>query len=128
MTREEKIKAFTMRIDGESWNAIAAELGANASLVRGTVLEAIRVKQAETRTRRCGTIVYPAIAQYLARNHMSIRGLWRKMGDMTTSPHLYHILYGFCTPRRETLARISDATGIPIEQLTREEAFHESHP
>ena len=119
MTREDKIKAFTMRINGMSWYRIAKEMGLSPDSVQRSVVAAIRVKHGESLTKKRGTIVYPSIADYLCKNHLCIRDLARKMGQ-SFGPHVYNVLYGMTKPRPYTIACISEATGIPASQLIKE--------
>jgi transcriptional regulator with XRE-family HTH domain len=127
MTREDKIKAFTMRINGMSWYRIAKEMGLSPDSVQRSVVEAIRVKHGESLTKKRGTIVYPSIADYLCKNHMCIRDLARKMGQ-SFGPHVYNVLYGMTKPRPYTIACISEATGIPAKQLLKErDEYYDAH-
>ena len=126
MTREDKIKAFTMRIDGMSWYRIAQYFALKPYKVREAVVEAIRVKHGESLMKKRGTIVYPSIADYLCKNHLCIRDLARKMGQ-SFGPHVYNVLYGMTQPRPYTIACISEATGIPASQLIKErDAYFEA--
>ena len=119
MTREDKIKAFTMRLDGMSWYRIAEVLGFEPYNVREAILDTLRIKHAESITKKRGTIVYPSIADYLCKNHMCIRDLARKMGK-SFGPQVYNVLYGMTKPRPYTISCISEATGIPAKQLLKE--------
>lgn len=57
MTRDERIKAFTMRIDGYSWDDISEAVGYEASSVFADLTRCIRKK------RRAVPIIYPAIRE-----------------------------------------------------------------
>ena len=63
MTREERIKAFTMRIDGHNWQEIAREIGYADCTIKNDLSACIRIPP------RPPSVLYPVIRMYIVENY-----------------------------------------------------------
>ncbi len=111
MTRDERIRAFSMRCDGKSWEQIAAALHRDP---RGVARDLQSVLQRPTRHP---TIRYPAIRDHVEMNHSgSVEAFAHSMG---VSPYrLRRVIIHGDTPSPALKDKLIRATG-----LTREEIF-----
>lgn len=111
MTRQEKIIAFTMRIDGASYQQIGDKLGYSKQCVSDTLKRSI--KEHDIRMR----CVYPAVGQWMNRNRMNGSKIAEKLCYNHST--VYQYLNGCTEPSkffREALAKL---TGISEEILFR---------
>lgn len=114
MTRQERMKAFEMRLDGKSWDDIAAVLGYTTNNVRIDIIHCIRY------TPRQITCVYPAIRQYITANcYGSAHQFARDCGVPYST--MGNILNGRHTPSLETATAILQATGLSVDEAFRQE-------
>ena len=113
MTREQKIEAFTMRIDGYAYQEIANKMGISRQAVRDCLHESISFDSRNTRlSARC---VYPNILKYMRDHKMNPSGLANAAG--LTPRGVSRILEG------ENLTKTSIEKILKITGMTYEEAF-----
>ena len=70
MTREERIKAFTMRIDGHNWQEIAREIGYADCTIKNDLSACIRIPP------RPPSVLYPVIRKYIVENYGGVVKSW----------------------------------------------------
>ena len=111
MTKEERLKAFQMRLDGETW----ADIGKTLGYAHNTVQQDLKmVVCGEPWNVNC---VYPSIKKIIIRDYGgSIAAFSRACGISNTS--LYYTLTGRGKPSYRTALAIMATTG-----LTYTEAF-----
>lgn len=109
MTRDERIKAFTMRIDGYSWEDISKAVGYESATVFGDLTRCIRKK------RRPVSIVYPAIREICyQRFDGSITKMAYALGMSDST--LRDQLNGTCQPSGRTIRNILSAFDMTFEE------------
>jgi len=121
VTREQKIEMFTMRIDGMTLE----EIGGNFGLTRERVRQ-ILTKATTGRSRKVDSMVsicaFPLLGEYLAENEYTPR----KFGEMLWPPTTYITQKARRRLSGETpftvgeWKKISEVTGLPLEQLMKE--------
>ena len=111
MTRQEKITAFTMRIDGASYQEIGDYLGLSRQFVMKSMKRTLDERNIKT---RC---VYPAISQWMNRHRVNGAELSRKLCYVQGT--VYQYLGGYVEPSRFFREAMSKLTGISEEILFR---------
>lgn len=109
MTKEEMIRAYAMRLDGESWEEIGKALKYAGVSVYCTLLASIQSKP------RQGTVIYPVLRElietkYHGRINEFVRDL--EMPESTTR----NILKGISQPSRQFLTALEGKTGLSADQ------------
>lgn len=115
MTKQERLKAFEMRLDGENWSQIGRALGYSSGAVKQDLLGCVLTKPHQI------TCVYPAIRRVITEDYGgSVRALADACGISYGA--MYYTLSGKCFVKPERQEIISAAIGIPAsEAFTREE-------
>ena len=109
MTRQERLEAFTRRIDGATWEEIGAALGYAPTTVWKDLHNCI------TAMPRRPNIRYPGLRRYVEEEcGGSVRQLARRCG--VKEAVLYYSLSDG-VPNRDTVQAILSATGRPYEEL-----------
>lgn len=108
MTNEERMKAFSMRLDGCSWEKIAEELHYSTSTVAHDIVNCVNGHRRST----CPCI-YPAITKVLQQEY------YGSISRLSAVSHIpYSTLLDCLTGRHhspKTAARISALLGLPPE-------------
>lgn len=108
MTREERIRAFTMRCDGYSLHDVAQAVGYTENTVRSDLLMVIH------KGARIPSIIYPAIRDVVVYQYGgSLRALSAASGIPVGS--LYTCLSGRSNPGKKFRKKLSDFLKIPEE-------------
>lgn len=109
MTRQERLEAFTRRIDGATWEEIGAALGYAPTTVWKDLHNCI------TTMPRRPNIRYPGLRRYVEEEcGGSVRQLARRCG-VKEAVLYYSLSEG--VPNRDTVQAILSATGRPYEEL-----------
>ena len=109
MTRQERLEAFTRRLDGATWEEIASSLGYAPKTVRDDIHRCI------TAMPRRPNIRYPGLRRYVEEEcGGSVRQLARRCG--VKEAVLYYSLSDG-VPSRDTVQAILSATGKTYEEL-----------
>lgn len=109
MTRDERIKAFTMRIDGYSWDDISEAVGYERATVFTDLTRCIRKK------RRPVPIVYPALRELCyQRFDGSISKMALSLGMSEST--LRDQMNGTTQPSGNTIRSILSAFDLTFEQ------------
>lgn len=113
MTRNERIKAFTMRVDGCSWQEIAKEIGYADSTIRYDLQACVRVPP------RPPSVLYPVIRKYIVDNYGGIvKNFALDVGGISYS-QAYQMLSGRTGATKDFRERVSKLMGIPVEEAFR---------
>ena len=108
MTREERIKAFSMRLDGCSWQEIGKKMGYEPATVFGDVSRCIHKK------RRNLPIVYPALCEICVHQFDgSISKMATAMGVSDST--LRNQLNGTCPPSGNTIRIVTEVFGLSFK-------------
>ena len=114
MTKQERLKAFEMRLDGSSWAEIADALGYTANTVQCD-LKACMI--AAPRQVNC---VYPAIRRIITERYGgSVRSFASACGVSQNS--MYAVLPGKSRPNAYVIDAILKETGLHYEEAFRME-------
>ena len=91
MTRQERMKAFEMRLDGKSWTEIGQELGYSHSTVYGDLRLCILSQKKPV------PCIYPALAEIISHEYDgSITAFAERCGSSYNA--MYSVLSGRTTP------------------------------
>ena len=115
MTRQERIKAFTMRIDGANWSEIGRELGYSSTAVKSDLQACVQSIPHQV------TCIYPRIRKIIVDDFGgSARAFAIACG--TTPNRMYHYLSGRGTLNKSIVETILTFTGLTYDEaFTREE-------
>lgn len=109
MTREQKIEAFTMRIDGYSFNQIAEKFGVSRQAIQQILRYSISTTKKKNFIYNCS-----AISDYLYFEEMSLDDLSKMVG----------VSYGYLSHSLRSgnisfklAQKLSNATNIPIRDI-----------
>lgn len=109
MTRAERIKAFSMRLDGYSWQEIGKKLGYEPATVFGDISRCIHKK------RWALPIAYPALREICARQFDgSISKMATAMGVSDST--LRNQLNGTCPPSGNTIRIVTEVFGLSFKE------------
>lgn len=119
MTKQERLKAFEMRLDGYSWAEIASVMGYSHEHIRKELRACV-----VARPRRVNCI-YPGLRQVIAVKYGgSVRALAQDAGIPENT--LYYILPGRGRPSAFVQQKLLAATGLTYaEAFTPDEDFRE---
>lgn len=111
MTRQERIKAFEMRLDGKSWPEIGRVLGYSHSTVYGDLRICILSQ------KKAVPCIYPALAEIIMQDYGgSIRAFAERCGASYNA--MYSVLSGRTTTK-SLGAGICSVTGLSHEEAFR---------
>lgn len=110
MNRDDKIKAFKMRLDGFSYQEIAEKFGVSKQYINQMLQNVI----SERRNKAVNKIVYPNIANWLKDNECSISEFVIRVGIKRST--LDHKLRGRNKFNSDEIKRILDVTGMKFEE------------
>ena len=115
MTKQERLKAFEMRLDGYKWIEIARALGYTSTTVKQDLQGCVLSKPYQV------NCVYPVIRRIITEYYGgSVRAFAQDCG--ITYNAMYYTLSGKCFVPPERQEVISKAIGIPpVEAFEREE-------
>lgn len=111
-TKEEKLKMFSMRLDGASLQEIGDEFGVTREYIRQIIQEPER--RARPRGELCGCI-YPNIKAWAIRNRHPYSHIARLCGYSNTTV-VWNALTGRSNPTKKVIDKILDATGMTYEE------------
>ena len=106
MTKQERLKAFEMRLDGSSWSKIGSELGYSASTVYQDIVGCVRSKPRQV------TCIYPAIRYAITERYGGSVSAFAAACGIPRGT-MYSILSGRCFVPPERMDAISDKIGLP---------------
>ena len=114
MTKQERLKAFEMRLDGCKWIEIARALGYTSTTVKQDLQGCVLSKPYQI------NCVYPAIRRIITdRYDGSIRALADACG--ITYNAMYYTMSGKCPVSAQRKKIISNVLGIPPEEAFQRE-------
>ena len=122
MTREEKLKACELRIDGYSYEDIGQTLNYHKETVYLFFEKLLHDPALNKGVEQ--KIIYPALSQWMRRNRVTISGFVRESGVSRTA--LQSTLFGLTKPRAKTINNILRVTGLDYETAFREVADDEN--
>ena len=111
MTREQKIEAFTMRIDGYAYQEIANKMGISQQAVRDCLLRSI--SRDSRNTRLFAHCVYPNILKYMCNHKMSLSGL---ANAAELNPNIVSRVLEGRNFTKTSIDKILKATGMTYEE------------
>lgn len=113
MTREQKIKAFTMKLDGKSYREIGEHFGVSKQYVQEALsVIVIPKKQIES-------IIYPNVKLQMYRLNLSVSKLEKELN--VKRDWLRRQLVGQTTFTVQAAALLSDYFGISMEDVIKTE-------
>lgn len=113
MTREDRIKAFTMRIDGHNWQEIARELGYADSTIKNDLASCIRVPP------RSPSVIYPVIKRYIVDYYGGVvKSFIMDLEDVSYT-QAYHMLSGRAAATRPFRESVAKLMGMTVEDAFR---------
>ena len=114
MTKQERLKAFEMRLDGSNWSEIGRELGYSSTTVKQDLLGCVMAKPRQV------TCVYPAIRRIITEEYGGSVSAFADACGISYNA-MYYTLSGKCFVSEERQEIISAAIGIPpAEAFVRE--------
>lgn len=116
MTKEQKIEAYSMRLDGVPIRKIAEKYGVSYQCIQ-QLFPGIR-KDYREKYKSC---IYPNIVKFLIKNSMSINELAKRCNLSYVG--LHDFLNG---GKKKTVDKILKATGMTYEEAFAEEAQDET--
>ena len=116
LTREDKIKAYAMLLDGYSHTAIGQEFGVTKEAIR-QIFGNIRAHKHGPSHKTRESIVYPALRNWLVLNELSVHDFARKLN---LSPEvLMRRLRGKEEFKQGAIEAILKETGLTYEEAFR---------
>ena len=86
MTRDEKIEAFTMHIDGYSYREIGEKFGVSRQYVEQTLKEILPNRNSTVRrTRTSEKCIYSGLSDYIKQNNITMKKLMQVIGISHTT-------------------------------------------
>lgn len=115
MTREQLIEAFTMKIDGYSYQFIADKFGCTKQNIQDVFMRYIK-----NNNFKCA---YPAIKKWMIENNVSLSEMYVLLGHNASNNTQYvrKKLSGKQNFNGEEIDKLIYITGIPYEQLFKKE-------
>lgn len=108
MTREQKIEAYTMRLDGYTLQEIADKFGVSKQRIHQIIPGSLATRG---NLERC---IYPNIKAWLLEKEMSITSLSKLCG--TAPGSISHVLFGISWPRKKPLIKSCMSQGLPMRK------------
>ncbi len=118
MTREQKIEAFTLRLDGFTFEQIAEHMGCTRQYIQGILHSCI----SEKRSRLDGCI-FPNITECMMRTKTTLRGLYKILHPNESKYDSYAAVYikkrlqGTTNFSAKEWLKLSNYFGMPVEKL-----------
>ena len=114
MTKQERLKALEMRLDGSNWSEIGRELGYTSTTVKQDLQGCVLSKPYQV------NCVYPAIRRIITdRYDGSIRALADACG--ITYNAMYYTMSGKCIVSDQRKKILANVLGIPPEEAFQRE-------
>lgn len=110
MTIDEKVYAYRMRLEGNTIQKIADHFGVSKQYI-SKELRTDRIRSNEKIVDAC---IYPNIRKFLIQEMLTGHSFSNKSGISYAT--LHHALTGKTDPRKETIDRILEFTGLTYEQ------------
>lgn len=111
MTREDKIDAFAMYLDGATMEEIGSHYGVSKQWISHML--ANPNGRGGQRGRRL-LIIYPRLAQWMQEKHLSAKALSKRIGVPYNSVLRY--LNGKSSPSVDFIRAVLRETGLPFEE------------
>lgn len=109
MTKEEMIRAYAMRLDGESWDEIGKALKYTGVSVYCALLASIQSNP------RQGTVIYPVLRELIeTKYHGRINEFIRDLGMPKSTTR--NILKGISQPSKQFLMALENKTGLSADE------------
>ena len=113
MTREERIKAFTMRIDGHNWQEIAREIGYADSTIKNDLSACIRIPP------RPPSVIYPVVRKYIVDYYGGVvKSFIMDLGGISYT-QAYQMLSGRIAATRPFRESVAKRMGTTVEAAFR---------
>lgn len=106
LTKEQKIQAYTMRLDGHTYQEIADSLGVSMQSI-STVLPH------EKRAERYDSFIYRNITLWMEENDISMNQLAKMTGVCHST--ISNFLYGETSPKKDLIDEVLRVTGMKYE-------------
>lgn len=119
MTKEQKIEAYAMRLDGVSLQGIADHFGVSKQYIHQLLPGARRSNK-----KKYESYIYPNIVKFLRENNVSAKHL-AELCDITNSG-INHFLSGKSGGSKTTIDKILAVTGMTYEEAFAKEDSNEA--
>lgn len=114
MTREEKIKAFTMKLDGATYQQIANEFGVTKQCIQQMLIGG---KRRNTWSIEQKGFIYPNLVNYMVRNNLHTVTAFKTHTGLNVAIHdLIRRLQGNTPFKIDDIQKILSATGMSYEE------------
>lgn len=112
MTREEKIKAFEMRLDGMTFQEIGDHFGVTRQCIEG-YLKPNRTRKKPYKNFKC---IYPGLKKWMLENCVSVMTMHDDLHLYANHPTLYRFMKGKALPTMDVIKKILAYTGLTFEE------------
>lgn len=114
MTKQERLKAFEMRLDGSNWSEIGRELGYSSTTIKQDILGCVMTKPRQV------TCVYPAIRRIITEEYGGSVSAFADACGISYNA-MYYTLSGKCIVSDQRKKIIANVLGIPPEEAFQRE-------
>lgn len=123
LTNDQILWACKKRIEGCSWNDIAAELDEVADILRGKVVHRLGLMtRDEISAKQIDGIKFVGIREYINGRHSSVRAFVSAIGLIEHYSYIANALKTGKSMKFEYVEKILSATGMTFEEAFRKEA------
>lgn len=110
MTRDERIKAFTMRVDGYNWQQIAREVGYSDTTIKRDLEACVRVPP------RPPAVIYPVVRKYIVDYYGGVvKSFIMDLNDGISYSQAYQMLSGRVRATRDFRDCVAKHMGMTVE-------------
>lgn len=113
MTKEQKMEAFSMLLDGESYEAVGRTFGLTRQRIQ-QMFPMMRNEKMSQPKERPLRYVYPGIEKWMRENKITIANLSRSIGYTTSAVN--QVLLGKNDPRKRFVDEVLALTGMTYEE------------
>ena len=110
MTIDEKVEAFRMRLEGNTIQEIANRFGVSKQYIS----KELRTERKKSNEKIVNACIYPNIRKFLVQEQLTCRDFSGEFGLSYAT--LYNTLTGKAEPRKKTIDRILECTGLSYEE------------
>ena len=113
MTREQKIEAFTMRLDGASYQKIADRFDVSKQCIHQLLFGVVSSKSVDSRINR---YKFPNIIKWMDNNSVTLKEFGDKVIPGKGKDAIYRKLSGKSSFTMKEVQTVLDVTGMTFEE------------
>lgn len=122
MTKEMKLKAFEMRLDGATYREIADKFGVSVESIHRTLTSEVHNRNGTRSSLNC---IYPALRDWAREHQLSTIGVFREMFPDQEKNRSTNCMFSWISNRltgkiaftSAEWLRLAEITGLSLEQL-----------